>query len=39
MNKKMTSLILMTALLAPGNACWADDTNADCGKMKNQCKC
>ena len=28
MNKKMTSLILMAALMAPGIGCWADDTNA-----------
>ena len=28
MNKKMTSLILMAALMAPGMGCWADDTNA-----------
>ena len=28
MNKKMTSLILMAALMAPGMSCWADDTNA-----------
>ena len=28
MNKKMVSLIVMTALMAPGMACWADDTNA-----------
>src|ERR1035438_6015459 len=28
MNKKMTSLILMAALVAPGMSCWADDTNA-----------
>jgi len=28
MNKKITSLIVMTALMAPGMGCWADDTNA-----------
>src|ERR1035437_7281519 len=28
MNNKMTSLILMAALMSPGMACWADDTNA-----------
>src|SRR5471030_2278854 len=28
MNIKMTSLILMAALVAPGIGCWADDTNA-----------
>ena len=28
MNKKMTSLIVMAALMAPGMGCWADDTNA-----------
>jgi hypothetical protein len=28
MNKKMTSLILAAALMAPGINCWADDTNA-----------
>jgi len=28
MNKKMTSLILMAALIAPGMSCWADSTNA-----------
>src|ERR1700680_1854174 len=28
MNKKMTSLILMAALAAPGISCWADNTNA-----------
>jgi hypothetical protein len=28
MNKKMTSLILMAALVVPGMGCWADDTNA-----------
>ena len=28
MNKKKTGLILMTALLAPGLGCWADDINA-----------
>ena len=28
MNKKMTSLILMAALMSPGMSCWADDTNA-----------
>ena len=28
MNKKMTSLILAAALMAPGMSCWADDTNA-----------
>ena len=28
MNKKMTSLILMAALVAPGMGCWADDSNA-----------
>ena len=28
MNKKLTSLILAAALVVPGMACWADDTNA-----------
>src|ERR1017187_8908453 len=28
MNKKMTSLVLMAALMAPGLNCWPDDTNA-----------
>ena len=28
MNKKMTGLIVMAALMAPGMGCWADDTNA-----------
>src|SRR5450755_5080298 len=28
MHKKMTSLIVMAALVAPGMVCWADDTNA-----------
>src|ERR1035437_4127616 len=28
MNKKMISLILMTALMSPGMSCWADDNNA-----------
>src|ERR1019366_2422501 len=28
MNKKMTSLIIMAALAAPGIGCWADNTNA-----------
>lgn len=28
MNNKMTSLILMAALMAPGMGCWADNTNA-----------
>jgi hypothetical protein len=28
MNRKMTGLILMAALLAPTMRCWADDTNA-----------
>jgi hypothetical protein len=28
MNKKMTSLIVMAALMVPGMGCWADDTNA-----------
>src|ERR1035441_9747235 len=28
MNRKMTSLIVMAALMSPGMGCWADDTNA-----------
>ena len=28
MNRKMTSLIVMAALMSPGMSCWADDTNA-----------
>jgi hypothetical protein len=28
MNKKMTSLVLMAALMLPGMRCWADDSNA-----------
>src|ERR1700690_2144760 len=34
MNKKMTRLILMGALIAPGICCWADDTNGT-GNNKN----
>ena|ERR1051326_917708 len=28
MNKKMTSVLIVTALIAPGMGCWADNTNA-----------
>ena len=28
MNKKMTSLLVMATLMAPGMGCWADDINA-----------